>query len=95
MLSWRIQTEAFGGLDPDLARRLRRGTGLNRPRSELCVGACVIREWKGRAHQVEVTAEGFRYEGVTYSSLTRVAGLITGGKWNGRRFFGLDREAAA
>lgn len=92
MLSWRIQAEALGGLDSDLARRLRRGSGLTRPRSELSPGSQLTREWKGRAHLVEVTEDGFRYGGMTYRSLSKVAGVITGGKWNGRRFFGLDQE---
>jgi hypothetical protein len=93
MLAWRIQAEAFGGLDPDLARRLRRGTGLGKARSDLPGGTRLSREWLGIAHEVEVVDGAFRYRGETYRSLSKVAGVITGGKWNGRRFFGLDKEA--
>jgi hypothetical protein len=94
MLAWRIQAEALGGLDPDLARRLRRGTGLGQPRTDLPAGTRLSREWQGRVHEVEAVEGGFLYAGQTYRSLSKVAGVITGVKWNGRRFFGLDQEAA-
>jgi len=38
---------------------------------------------------VVVTAEGFRWRGGDYSSLTAIAQTITGTNWNGPRFFGL------
>jgi len=95
MLAWRIQTDALGGLQPDLARRLRRGVGLAKPRTQLPIGARLSREWLGQAHLVEVVAAGFLYDKKTYRSLSAVAGAITGGKWNGRRFFGLDKDASA
>ena len=33
--------------------------------------------------------EGFAWDGKTYRSLSKVARAITGGHWNGPRFFGL------
>jgi hypothetical protein len=36
-----------------------------------------------------VLADGFTYDGETYSNLSEIAGFITGTKWNGPRFFGL------
>ena len=33
--------------------------------------------------------EGFAYDGKTFTSLSEIATLITGTKWNGPRFFGL------
>lgn len=94
MLAWRIQAEAFGGLDADLTRRLRRGVGLSAARSDLPSGTRMVREWQGETHEVEALEAGFRYRGTLYRSLSAVAGVITGVKWNGRRFFGLDKEAA-
>jgi hypothetical protein len=38
-----------------------------------------------------VLDEGFAWEGKAYRSLSEVARVITGTRWNGRRFFGLDR----
>lgn len=92
MLAWRIQAEAFGGLDANLAKRLRRGVGLATSRTELPVGSRLTREWKGEVHEVEVIDGALRYRGETYKSLSKIAGVITGTKWNGRRFFGLDKE---
>jgi hypothetical protein len=52
-------------------------------------GSVLVREWKGQTHRVMVLAEGFAYEGATYTNLSEIAGLITGTNWNGPRFFGL------
>ena len=49
----------------------------------------MVREWDGRLHRVMALEEGFAWEGKTYRSLSRVARAITGGHWNGPRFFGL------
>ena len=48
-----------------------------------------MREWKGKIHRVMVLAEGFAHEGALYPSLSEVARVITGTRWNGPRFFGL------
>ena len=40
-----------------------------------------------------VLADGFAYDGNTYSNLSEIAGLITGTRWNGPRFFGLRSKA--
>jgi hypothetical protein len=52
-------------------------------------GSVLVREWKGRSHRVMVLADGFAYDGKTFGNLSEIAGLITGTKWNGPRFFGL------
>ena len=36
-----------------------------------------------------VLADGFSYDGKTFGNLSEIAGLITGTRWNGPRFFGL------
>ena len=94
MLAFRIQSQALGGLDPDLARRLRRGVGLQTAARALPSGARLSREWKGEVHEVAVAVDGFIYRDRTYSSLSRIACQITGVRWNGRRFFGLAKSAA-
>jgi hypothetical protein len=40
-----------------------------------------------------VLADGFEYEGRKYKSLSAIAAEITGTRWNGFLFFGLNREA--
>jgi hypothetical protein len=42
---------------------------------------------------VEVLAKGFRYENRHYSSLSAIAGAVTGTRWNGLAFFGLTRPS--
>lgn len=56
-------------------------------------GTVLVREWQGAMEQVSVVSEGYSWRGATYPSLSAVALAITGTKWNGRRFFGLDRPA--
>src|SRR5450432_963449 len=53
-------------------------------------GALLSRKWKGRTILVEVLAKGFRYENRHYSSLSAIAVAVTGTRWNGLAFFGLD-----
>ena len=45
-------------------------------------GTLLTRRFKGRAVVVEVLEDGFRYEDAVYKSLTAIANLVTGGKWN-------------
>jgi hypothetical protein len=57
--------------------------------SRLKPGTLLAREFNGIMHRVTVTQEGFAWQGSTYSSLSEIARLITGTRWNGPRFFGL------
>jgi hypothetical protein len=67
--------------------------GGHRPRAPIRVGTALFREHAGRLHRVTVVAEGFEWEGRIYASLSAVARAITGVRWNGHRFFALDRGA--
>lgn len=89
LLAWRLQAEAHGGLDPATTRALARKGRCRAEGLELGIGACLTREWQGRAYQVVVEAEGFRCDGTLYPSLSAVATAIAGSRWNGPRFFGL------
>lgn len=68
---------------------------------DLPAGSRLIREWRGRAHEVTVVAHAangkprpaFRYRDKEYASLTEVAQVITGLHWSGPRFFGLVSRA--
>ena len=68
------------------------------PSLALKPGARLVRAWRGRAHTVTVTEDGFEYAGTSYASLTKIAKKITGAHWSGPRFFGLlyspDRKSA-
>lgn len=92
-LSWRLQARVLGGLDAAMRRRLRRPTKAD-PQSaiDLPVGTKLKREWQGQSYTIEVTGEGFFWNGTTYASLSAVAKAITGTNWNGPRFFGLRKS---
>ena len=92
-LAYEIQCRAFGGLSGAAKRALRaaaaskgKSTG---PRS-LNPGARLVREWNGVVHEIDVSGDGYVWEGERYRSLTAIARAITGTKWSGPRFFGLS-----
>lgn len=91
LLAWKIQADAFGGLDAATIRLLNAET-LPPARPVLEPGTRLSREWQGRRHEVAVLESGFRYDGRDYRSLSQVAREITGTRWNGLRFFGLREQ---
>jgi len=54
----------------------------------------LIREWQGAEHSVTVRDDGYEYQGRPYKSLSAIARLITGTRWNGWIFFGLKNQRA-
>jgi Protein of unknown function (DUF2924) len=92
MIAYRIQEEAFGGLDRETVKhldRLARGEKPNELKRRLQTGTVLVREYYGERHTVTVVPDGFLWRDTTYSSLSIIAQAITGTKWNGPRFFGL------
>ena len=55
-------------------------------------GAILTRQYKGATIRVMVLERGFEYNGEVYRSLTAIARTITGSRWNGFLFFGLQKE---
>ena len=55
-------------------------------------GAILTRQYKGSIIRVMVLERGFEYNGEVYRSLTAVARTVTGSRWNGFLFFGLQKE---
>ena len=89
LLAWRIQAEAFGGLDRATRRRSQRKRIGDAEGLHLGIGARLTRVWRGRQIEVVVEADGFCWEGRRFPSLSAVATAIAGTRWNGPRFFGL------
>jgi hypothetical protein len=92
MIAYRIQEEAFGGLDREtmkLLDRLARGEKPNELNRRLKAGTVLVREYQGERHTVTVVPDGFVWQDKAYSSLSTIARTITGTAWNGPRFFGL------
>lgn len=93
LLAWRVQSAAWGGLEPETRRTLARKGPVRAEGLGLGIGARLTRQWQGRTHEVIVEAGGFQWQGRSYRSLSAVASAIAGTRWNGPRFFGL-REAS-
>ena len=98
-LAYRIQENAYGGLKPStrseprrIARSLVRSTASSelilRPRIKL--GTRILRQWRGETHEVVVTSSGYEYRSASYASLSEIARQITGTRWSGPAFFGLN-----
>lgn len=94
-LAYRIQENAYGGLDPKVRRRLlliaeklESGKAVTAP-LRIKPGTRLVREWSGDTHVVTVLEEGFEYRSKRYSSLSEIARAITGTRWSGPAFFGL------
>jgi hypothetical protein len=103
MIAYRLQEEAFGGLDRATAKLLDAYARGDKSRTELMrrlkPGTVLVREYRGERHTVTVVPDGFVWQGTTHTSLSTIARAITGTAWNGPRFFGLrtpngDRTAA-
>jgi hypothetical protein len=90
MIAWRLQEQAFGGLNREsltFLDGLARHGGL--PRRQLKPGTVLVRDYDGQRHTVTVAADGFNWQGTTYASLSAIARAITGTAWSGPRFFAL------
>ena len=96
-IAHRIQEKAYGGLAPPAQRLLHQlvKASMDKPNGRLTFprrikpGSEFVRTWNRRTYRVAVLRSGFAYDGKTFASLSEIATLITGTKWNGPRFFGL------
>jgi len=104
VLAYRLQADRLGNLDAESQRLLdssaspehaiARVTEARRRQIRLRPGTVLAREWKGQMQRVAVMADGFAWNGTTYSSLSRIACVITGTRWNDPKFFGLRDKPA-
>ena len=102
-LAYRLQAEILGDLEPATRQLLEKSRSsadliqlaadLHRIVPGLRPGTVLNREWGGHLQHVMVLADGFSWQGKTYSSLSKVAFAITGTRWNGPRFFGLRNKS--
>jgi hypothetical protein len=99
-LAYKLQEDAFGKLSTATQRELDRLVAqieknptarLQLPR-RIKPGSVLVRDWQGKTHRVTILVRGFEYGERTYQSLSEIARLITGTRWNGPRFFGLREE---
>ena len=98
-IAYRLQEITLGGLseadaalldriaDEDLLANLRPDTARN---NALGRGVRYRRVWQDKEHEAVSLGNGrFEYNGQEYRSLSAVAKVITGKKWNGLLFFGV------
>ena len=96
-IAQRIQEKAYGGLPAGTRRLLdqlvkaaaaKPNGRLELPR-RIKPGSELVRTWNRKTYRVTVLQTGFAYDGKTFVTLSEIATLITGTRWNGPRFFGL------
>jgi hypothetical protein len=58
-------------------------------------GTILQRQYQDRTITVKILAEGFEHDGKIYESLSSIASSVTGTRWNGFSFFGLNKKGAA
>ncbi|RYH06260.1 DUF2924 domain-containing protein [Tropicimonas sp. IMCC6043] len=94
-LATEIQTRRSGGLPARVRKVLAQNNdrGQRSRSATLAPGSRLLREWNGITHVVEVTEDGFLWNGRSWRSLSVIAREITGAHWSGPRFFGLNGKA--
>ena len=105
-MAYEMQAKRFGELKPATVRKLRKFAGASNgsaaqrrsvmpPTPSPDPGTRLVRDWNGVTHTVDVTDHGFAWRGENYGSLSEIARAITGARWSGPRFFGLNGRAAS
>jgi len=100
-VAYRMQEKALGGLKPATRRLLIRvaeeaasGDAVTvRPVSKARPGTRLLREWHGTTHEVILLDDGVLFRGKRHRSLSEVARVITGSRWSGPVFFGLNTKS--
>ena len=89
VLAYRIQEGIYGaGPKAALHQHIPKHTISDAAKPRYKQGTRIVREWKGKVHEVAVTPEGYEYRGEIYKSLSPIANRITGTRWSGPVFFG-------
>ena len=100
ILAFRIQEKAYGGLSLQTQKQLReialsvspKRCQQHEARERFKPGTRLVREWKGKRHEVVLTEDGYEYQGEKYTSLSPIACKITGTHWSGPAFFGTRKK---
>ena len=100
-VAFRLQEEVYGKLGKACRRQLKKlaadlgnGTPLTQSPPSFKPGTKLIREWKGKVHEVVIAGDTYIWQGKHYRSLSEIARAITGTRWSGPRFFGLAAAGA-
>ena len=91
-IAYEIQARQLGGLTPS-ERKALGALAQGRPNPSpglLKAGTRLYRSWRGITQEILVLDSGYSWRGKSYASLSEVARAITGTRWSGPRFFGLQ-----
>ncbi|MGX9357242.1 DUF2924 domain-containing protein [Roseobacteraceae bacterium S113] len=90
VLIWELQNRELSELSAKTERRLKQIASGKTPPEQAKPGSHLVREWNGRTYQVEVVDGGYLMDGRIWRSLSAIARHITGARWSGPRFFGVQ-----
>ena len=98
-IAYRIQELAYGGVDTETEEKIKAAAKkVSMPHApkkakkfDPMIGTKIVKEYRGKVHEVLVINDGFSYYGETYKSLSAIATKITGTKWNGLKFFNVAK----
>ncbi len=91
-IAYELQVRQIGGLTPTEQKALG-ALAQGRPKPSLGAikaGTRLYRSWRGVTQEVLVLESGYSWRSKSYASLSEVARAITGTRWSGPRFFGLQ-----
>ena len=91
-IAYEMQVRQLGGLTPPEMKALG-ALARGRPNPSLGAikaGTRLYRSWRGVTQEVLVLESGYSWRSKSYASLSQVARAITGTRWSGPRFFGLQ-----
>jgi hypothetical protein len=91
-IAYRLQELALGELKDEIKSKLLKiANNHDHPNrietKKLLPGTKICKKWGDIIHEVEVLRDGFVYAGQNFKSLSAIAKVITGTKWNGFKFF--------
>lgn len=80
----------LGALSAKTERQLMQIASGKTPSASAKPGSHLVRERNGRTYQAQAVEDGYIMEGRNWRSLSAIARHITGARWSGPRFFGVQ-----
>lgn len=95
-LAWELQAAVHGGLSRAAREALIKRVAGPVSTVRLAPGTRLAREWNGVLHTVTIGEDGaVHWDGRQWNSISAAARAITGTRWSGPVFFGLDKQQGA
>ncbi|MBN1546460.1 MAG: DUF2924 domain-containing protein [Syntrophaceae bacterium] len=90
-IAYRLQEQVLGGMKPPI-RRFLKNPQQALPSLSIKTGTRLLREWHGVTYEVIIMKDSIHCNGKSFRSLSEAARSITGTRWSGPRFFGLEKR---